>query len=379
VNHSKLAFIAIVASLGLFTNSCGDYQGSVEGTKRETVVGQYADILRAAHPNEGVLDDPSLYQVTNRFGPSKIDLKKLPIESDVHEAPVKPWSSWWFPHSDSFIFEGDESPLSKYDEYVEYLFDKEIFIGDHPPSASQWAAGRHNARAQTWEGLCNAWAMASVMHDEPINDITISIPRTFGTKKIEFTVADQKALLLKTYEGVLDEDLSFYGQKFTGDYEGWIHPDLFPDQLHRLIEHEFIQNQRLVLMDHDAGVQVWTVPIHKVNYRITALPGKRNAVKVTMWLYSVEPIMDPSQKDFHGTKQTMREYNYILYGDVDANGIMTVESGIWFTNDMGKDSRYDHPDYFIVIDSPETLRRQSFNPGIRSGIVDLILLGYQMN
>lgn len=124
-------------------------------------------------------------------------------------------------------------------------------------------------------------------------------------------------------------------------------------------------------MDHDAGVEVWNVPVYKTNYSIQKYPGNKNAVLVTMWLYHAAPF-ELNEKDNIGTKMVTREYHYVLYGERDSSNKLTVSAGAWIKNENGVDSRADHPDYVVVV-SGENIKRKSLNKGLDVSLIDTLI------
>ena len=125
-------------------------------------------------------------------------------------------------------------------------------------------------------------------------------------------------------------------------------------------------------MDHDPGIEIWSVPVYKANYVINAIPGDPNSVFVQAWLYSAESVQG-SEMDFVGTREAVREYNYVLTGSRNANGDLAVESGYWVKGPDGIDSRQEHPDYFVRVADSGKLTRRSWNPEIEVELVEQIL------
>lgn len=328
---------------------------------------EYGDILRETdRDSEGFLDDPALTSITREYGATIIENHSWPYKSILATANLKPWSSWWFPKNDDFLFKDIDSSrlstLSKYDKVRQKRFG-------NSGSASNFERQEYNPMSAPWEGLCDAWALASISKPEPKNPVTISIT---SDKNIKFEIYDLKALLLKTYEAAEDSDLRYYGQKFTGDYRGWIFPDLFPEQFHRFLEIQLFEKKQAFIMDYDAGIEIWNVPVFKANFTMDILPSNPNAVFVRTWLYSAESVLD-NEKDFVGTREGVREYDYVLEGNRDINGNLVIKSGYWVKGPDGIDSRKNHPDYVIQVSDPNKLVRKSWNPEIDVKLVDEIL------
>jgi hypothetical protein len=315
------------------------------------------------------LNDPALYPATTEFGPTLIPMAQLPIETELVSAKKKPWSSHWFPRAEKDIFEDGRggSPIEKYDLVRATLTNS-------ASDAAAFERSRHKPDAPKWEGLCDAWAIASLLFPEPTRSRTLRLDggyHNFNNNRVTFSVGDQKALLLKSVEAISSAGLKVYGQKFLGDFAGWIYPDLFPQELHRFVEKQLFEKREAFVMDHDPGVEVWNEPVFKGNYKITALPGRSDAVNVRLWLYSAAPLRR-EEKDRVGTKEVTREYNYILYGKLDGQGNLVVDSGAWQKGDL-VDSRRDHPDYVFTIPNLAAIVPASYNNQFDPAIVKQIL------
>lgn len=331
----------------------------------------FADVMRTNRKDlDGPLSDPALTSVTAEFGPSVIKATPSTYHSPMAVASIQPWSSWWFPKRDGYLFQDESgeatSPLSKYDVIRQRRFGN---VG----SAAEFERRSFNPRAVAWEGLCNAWALASILHREPRRPLVVpDDPDRWSRTDIPFSVGDLKALLLKTYEGVDDSQIRVHGQKFLGDANAWIHPDLFPDQFHRFVEVQLFERAMPFIIDHDPGVEIWNVPVYKANYTVDGIPGQPNSVMVRMWIFSAEPTRE-NEKDFVGTKEIVREYNYVLEGARNPAGDLVVSSGYWIKGPSGVDSRRNHPDYIIHIPDPGAVIRHSLNPEIDVNFLDEIL------
>lgn len=249
---------------------------------------------------------------------------------------IVPWSSWWFPTKDSYLFENDDSrklaPLQKYDLYVEQR------DGTSPEAALFERLEIYDPSEVNWAGLCHAWAVASVLHQEPRFEVL--------RDDIRFSVGDQKALLLKTYENV--GDLKIYGARYNGSYNDAFE-DVYPDQFHRFAQVHLFEQKLPFLMDYDPSFPVWTVPVHKVKFKIEKTSATSAAVKA--WVTLVSPFVE--SPDFVGTKNSVKAYEYELTGTWVADELL-VTSSEWVN-----ESKFDHPDFLIAY--PAKVKRASLN------------------
>lgn len=336
---------------------------------------EYGDVLRSQDPDFlEAINDPSLTSVTRKYGLSVINTRKLPWRSSVARARVTPWSSWWFPKRETSFFDdsraaGSEdfsnlSTLSKFD-LVKKMKDPDA------PSAASFERSRFRRDALSWEGLCDAWSIASISFPEPQRPVTVRLSSSVADK-VTFNISDLKGLLLKTLEAVDDSNFEYFGQKFTGQETAWIYPDLFPEQFHRLVEVQLFERGEPFIMDIDPGVEIWNYPAYKANYLVSEIPGEPNAVLVRTWIYFADSLKS-NDKSFIGTKEIIREYDYVLQGDRNANGDLVVTIGYWVKGPTGVNSRHDHPDFILIPPGRGEMTRKSWNPHIDIETVDEIL------
>ena len=326
--------------------------------------GKFGDVMNPDFAT--MFKDPSLFAVTREYGYSVVKAKKYPLTDLALAAQLKPWSSWWYPKKEPLLFPdalGNPSALTKSD-MLHRTFKPTA------GSAAEYERQKFSPQSAMWEGLCDAWSFASLAKPEPKRPV--KIPYADGSGSVTFTVADLKGLALMTYEAVDDTVLSYFGQKFSGGPDGWIFPDIFPEQFHRFIEVQLFENKKPFVMDHDSGVEVWNVPVFKANYKMDLVPNEPNSLFVRMWLYSAESVLS-TEKNFVGTKQSVREYDYVLQGVRDNKGNLVITSGYWVKGPDGIDSRNDHPDYMIQISDPSKLVQKSWNPEIDVELVNAIL------
>lgn len=284
--------------------------------------------------------DPISNSVTNKFGALKVKLG-----SNLYDQTKKPWSSWWFPSRERYIFdrEGTLSPLEKYDRVHQRAY------GRNPYTTNYERDEVYNDNAATWSGLCHAWAIASVKHKEPASEKNI--------RGYQFSVGDQKALLLKSYENV--SGLKIHGQRFNGTARD-LYEDMYPDQLHKFVEVFLRDKKKAFLMDYDASYPVWTVPVYKAKSVVEALSSTK--VKVSLWLTYASSFVDTP--NYVGTKSISKVYRYNLTGKYQGDTFI-VSGGEWID-----ESIEDHPDY--TIEYPENVNRSTFNKNLKIPTLDTL-------
>jgi hypothetical protein len=303
--------------------------------------------------------DMSKYEmVTRQFGPTVIDLTQLPFSSAMLDSGQKAWSSWWF---QKLKHEYDDDPKTS----ILAKYDRVFGLTGTGKSAFTNEREREKSAYSPWEGLCDAWALASLFYPEPVKPKTIH--------GVTFSVAELKGLILKTFEAVPDSDFSLYGEKFLGTSDAWMFPDIFPDQFHRFVEIALGQKKQAFVMDRDPGVEVWTVPVYKADYRIEANPADASSVFVKMWLFTAGASSYDSRNSV-GTDEFVYEYSYELSGNLSADHRqLVVTSGKWTQSGL-IDSRSNHPDY-VLLPKRASLMRASYNPFVDPAKVDQITRG----
>jgi hypothetical protein len=269
------------------------------------------------------------------------------------EAKIKPWSSYWFPHSDPSLYEPmngsrEPSPLQKYDQWA-----KKAKKTDTTAAATEKAA-MENSESDSWAGLCNAWSKASVMEKEPANRKPVDVDG------VKFSAFDLKALLIKTYDNTVG--FQNFGHRFNGARSDDFN-DILPDQFHRVLQAELFEKGRPFIMDRDPGIQVWNVPVYKAEVVMARDPSNPNIMHVRT---TVGTAGTRDDTDYIGTWQVNYEYFYDLYGITAADGSFEVRSGVWTGASLD-----NHPDFVTVI--PEKTVRQSDNAQLKTEWVDEIL------
>lgn len=283
--------------------------------------------------------------------PTEFPALKVMEGQFTYESDKTPWSAWWYPYQNkeftSINRNDGYSILQKLDLYASAFHRQNI------QSHTTELNAINSSMYDSWSGLCHAWAVASILHPEP------KYNRLFKLRysDLVFSIADQKALLAKSYEGVAG--LKMYGTRFNGEFDDR-YEDINPAKFHLLLEHHLKNLKKPFLMDYDPSYPVWTVPAYKATTTIKTI--NRTTVKVITWLTYASSFVE--SQSFIGTMPVSKRYEYELVGSFSGNQF-TVKDGSWTG-----ESRRDHPDYILLY--PENITRKSYNKYIHGTMIDNI-------
>ncbi len=238
-------------------------------------------------------------------------------------AKVKPWSGYWWPIREGRLL----VPLGKYDRLTGHLaavWEKQ----QNPPGPS----------VPQWFGYCHAWSAASVLEREPGKERVFRL----ASSRLGLDVGDQKGLLTACHT----EDLAnSWGDRF-GDGEGSENPkDLRPDRLWRLLKLHLGQQGVPLVLDVEAGKEVWNYPIYQYDLKYRPVQGGRYLAHLTLLM--ADDAVPPA---YRGTKVRKQTYQFTF--KMRGNSVISG-SGEW----TGR-SKKDHPDfawypYKAVAQNPE--------------------------
>jgi Transglutaminase elicitor/Domain of unknown function (DUF4384) len=226
-------------------------------------------------------------------------------ETDEGVSAISPWSGPWWPHKTG----GLTGPLSKYDQAAN-------------GRAALWEKKHHVEQAKSdWFGHCHAWAASSVTEREP------RIARHY--RGIKFGVGELKGLLAACHA----QDVSnTYGDRF-GDRAGSENrADLTPDHLWMLLQ-LYVRQQKLpLILDLEAGEQVWNYPVFQ--YLVDTKAAANGWTEAVLHLVAADDNVSP---DFVGTQSIVHSYTFRVKL---RDGAIVVGSGEWTGNSV-----QDHPDF----------------------------------
>jgi hypothetical protein len=259
------------------------------------------------------------------------------------QASGTPWAAYWYPKRRKEMFEADNSPLRKLDRWLTSQNQQSF--------SATWESNHYDPNAAEWEGLCDAWAIASVSTLEPGQGLR--------SNEIDFSVSDLKALAIKYYEGSKPK---VYGRRYQGvaATDGLIQ-DLRPEAFHRLMEEYLGKRQQPVIIDEDPSAEVWSKPIFRMAFSISKDPKVPQALLVKAF-----PWMTRQRTEVNDAPTTIAKdlsapaYEYRLYYDATtaADGRWKIIAGEWLNSSLNF-----HPDMVFL---PQTRDNQEQpNPEIK--------------
>ena len=242
--------------------------------------------------------------------------------------PHIPWAGYWYPASGAALYGTPDTPLAKLDQLAQAV--------GRPGGIVQWEKDHASAvPLSTWEGFCDAWALAATQTPEPRQTLTY--------KGVRFAPHDLKAILTKAFQLY---PVKQYGIRYDGDFatDGTFQ-DIRPEAFQRLIEAVVLGQKRPLVIDDAPGVEVWSKPLFGMRWRIDVDPEVPNAYRVKLLALLVSHRRAISDKPTTENDVVPVLYQYRLFVDpqVKKDGRSLVIAGEW----LG-DSLSAHPDYVLV-------------------------------
>ena len=227
---------------------------------------------------------------------------------EAAQAKTTPWSGYWWPHRQGLLLR----PLAKYDKLTGH-------------KAADWERKTHppGPNVPSWHGYCHAWSASSVLEPEP--------RRVGKVQSVPLGVGDQKGMLTACHT---QDVANSHGDRF-GDGVGSDDPnDLAPDVVWRLLKYYVQQLGVAVVMDVEAGEEVWNYPVYQYRVQYAPASGDGQTYRAQLELYMADDGVVP---DFLGTKVRRQTYQFTFKLH---NGAIVPGSARW-TGPSVK----DHPDF----------------------------------
>lgn len=315
-------------------------------------------------------------EVTRHYGPLVLSAAALKRGWEGADSGRKAWSSWWFPNNERDLFDkvdfpgsvshGKPGALRKYDDYARK-------VAGLSTSAAAQGEKLYDPNAQDWTGRCHAWALASLMEEEPLADVA-SDSAAITHAGISFTRGDLKALLISIYEDV--QGLQHFGQPNEGgafaEYQ-----DIYPDQFHRFVQAELFEKKKPFIVDKDPTAVVWSVPVRSGWVEYTRDPANQHRIEVTAHFTGGDSLLNERNGDlynYRGSYEVGYRWSYDLYGYPQSDGSFLVMYGEWVDRGNGDASYLSHPDYVLAVpDKLDIKQLKSENREVDPALVYRIL------
>ena len=241
----------------------------------------------------------------------------------------RPWSGYWYPFSNDVLYNNEASPLGKYDQLMRALNKPD-------KSRRQEESFYKGFSPASWEGLCDAWAVASVVTKEPLEKKTVM--------GVDFSIADLKALLTFSH---LKYPYKQYGITYRGNAEtDGTFQDIKPEAFHQIVVSVLSKHKRAVVIDDMAGIEIWNKPLYRYRWKVIKDPENEYAFLVKGYPWLVKERSKETDQPTSSLDIVAPVYSYRLFVDkkTKKNNKYLVVAGEWIG-----DSYKDHPDTIKVV------------------------------
>lgn len=252
-------------------------------------------------------------------------------------AATIPWSGYWYPLSRLDA----RSALRKHDLLTgrrALEFEEQRIRGESRPFLP-------------WEGRCDAWALASVLHPEPRLERRVERE---GLTAV-FSIAEQKALWVHAHERLPEGSRVIFGSRNDGDGRSDF-DDPAPAEFHRVLEVMLGEKKKPIIMDRDPRPPVWNTPVHAATMEVVRDLQRRSLFHVRAWVEATFPYDDDA--DSIQRLATILEYTYD-FETAPGNDGHIVLSSRWTGS-----SRWNHPDFVTIPTDAAEDQLGSRNPEI---------------
>jgi hypothetical protein len=307
-------------------------------------------------------------EATAHYGPLYVHEMDANSDESFVVADTHPWAGYWYPLRDGILVKptksNDGTPtLEKYDRYSKAIFGKASTA-----VREEIKSGLYNDRADSWEGRCHAWAMAAVLEAEPVLPPSgVKVPGS----DVTFYTRDVKALMIKAYERVDNDAFRLYGQPFEySEDQSQDYQDIYPDQFHRVLQAELFERKRPVVMDGEAGSEVWNYPVWQALTVIKRDASDPHVMHVQTKVLATQSMgISPDLAGSSPKTDSWIPLEYDLMGDPQADGRLLVKYGKW-TGESVK----NHPDFVMSLPSRDVpVKHWSANKQLELSVIGDIM------
>ncbi len=225
-----------------------------------------------------------------------------------------PWSGYWWPVAKGELL----GPLEKYDA-VSGRRAQWWELENKPPGP----------QVPAWHGYCHGWSAAAILEREPL--VERAAKGGTGQPPIMLSVGDQKGWLSASHAF---DVANYYGDRY-GDGEGSEDlQDMAPDMLWQLLK-AFIKVHGVgIVMDLEAGDQVWNYPVFAYRIEYQPSPMGDGWFEGLLQLCAADDSVPP---DFSGTVPHLQDYTFVFRV---RDGAVVMGSGRWTGYSVA-----NHPDF----------------------------------
>ncbi|MDQ3233750.1 MAG: hypothetical protein M3Q07_18185 [Pseudobdellovibrionaceae bacterium] len=245
------------------------------------------------------------------------------------------------------------SPAEKYDLW---LNDPSMGLTRSEQQKVVSTAQKFGDRVPTWFGICDGWALAASMEDEPIKMVRA---QSASGQTIDFYPEDIKALMAYYYTFAPKQYVAAGGRcnrpTVTKDANGRvIEPecrDINPATIHLALDRFVGDASQKLVVDISRDEMVWNYPIQSYEFQYSnlrplsddaayqhAAPGTQFLVNVDARVVVVNGV-NPTTQLKPQRDYSEKQWRYILELDGNSN----IIGGEWITD--------DHPDFVWIVRS----------------------------
>lgn len=255
-------------------------------------------------------------------------------------ASYLPWRGYWWPYKNQPLSGGPDSPLAKYDRYVEAR------TGDDP-GARGWENQNHAYDGTWWHGHCNGWVASAILRSQPVT------AKRDALSGVIFSVTDQKGLLA---EADYCANVAFFGDRNDGEGDA-TGRDFKVKEFHRVITYYLGELRKPIAVDYrpDAAVDNNVISGYSMRIEDNGADTYNVTLKLTIHKYDTKLIQTPGI-----ALSYVKTFQYVLEHDGGGN----VTGGYWVSN---------APDFLWVPLSTRSSGCRSNNQRISSSYINAIM------
>ncbi|MEE2742424.1 MAG: hypothetical protein VYD54_00865, partial [Bdellovibrionota bacterium] len=324
------------------------------------------------------------------------EFKNLPLNGKLEKLP---WSGYYWPtYEGGITFRYNSETEKKHEKYGYDLLTEEdissvdtkilspaekydLFLGQNSFPLTNYERNRTNImkiipgsssfeegfKIPTWEGLCHAWAPATLSYDNP-NPVTI---KAENGKEVSFGSSDVKALLTYHLHYNRSPKTNFLGsrcnldfkelkkkldnneitkEEYTKSVNAKECKDTNAGAFHIVLANQIAKKKQGFIVDVTRDFEVWNQPVmgyvsqvlgEKQGATEGAAPGTVKEVTVKTWMQYVVEVRQSWERETNKEAYRIMTYDYRL--EIDSEG--KIIGGEWLTE--------NRPDFIWKQETPK--------------------------